>query len=210
MSTRQENRQQTEENEKENSAPPPPFQSYRTRQNRAKENRKSVQSRRTHQRSAQIYSYRPGTPHSGDSHTRICTWPGSPEKFPRAQHTQLRKTEHKTINIHTPLIGITVNKKNENFHHLNAVLQHMILRNKRVNSFMSKEKRVQDACKLIKYLPRHDRITTNDWGNFNNLPARKHKKNWPAPRKAQEEALHQDAEDLKPINTQISLSGARI
>jgi hypothetical protein len=32
-------------------------------------------------------------------------------KFPRAQHTQLRKTEHKTISIHTPLTGITMNKR---------------------------------------------------------------------------------------------------
>jgi hypothetical protein len=96
---------------RENTAPPPPFQSYRTRQNGAKENRKSILSRHPHQQSAQIYSYRPGTPHSGDSHTRICTSPGSPEKFPRAQHTQLRKTEHETISIHTQITEITVNKR---------------------------------------------------------------------------------------------------
>ncbi len=31
-------------------------------------------------------------------------------KFPRAQHTQLRKTEHETLSIHTQITEITMNK----------------------------------------------------------------------------------------------------
>ncbi len=36
-------------------------------------------------------------------------------KFPRAQHTQLGETNHKTTNIHTPLIGITMNRRQQEF-----------------------------------------------------------------------------------------------
>jgi hypothetical protein len=136
---------------KGNHSTTPPFQPYRTRQNKARDTRKIVLSRHPHlfnhtthaktePRRQKTRTVPPPTPAKCPNilvparrstqrrltHTNMyVTRPA--RKFPRAQHTQLRRTERKTINIHTPLTRITVNKRQRNFHHLNAVLQHMIL-----------------------------------------------------------------------------------
>jgi hypothetical protein len=64
-------------------------------------------------------------------------------KFPRAQHTQLKKTEHETISIHTQITEITVKTRKRKFSPIKCSIQHMILGNKKVDNFMSKNKKVQ-------------------------------------------------------------------
>jgi hypothetical protein len=50
---------------------PPPAQSHKHAPKQSQENKKSVPAHHPDQQSDQIYSYRPGTPHSGDAHTPI-------------------------------------------------------------------------------------------------------------------------------------------
>ena len=81
--------------------------------------------------------------HKAETHTHDTHVTQLAREIPTSPAHPIKETKHETISIHTQITEITVNKRKRKFSPIKCSIQHMILGNRKVDNFMSKEKRVQ-------------------------------------------------------------------